>query len=178
MRASWDAAHPRHPLDAQEVVLTVPASFDEAARALTLSAAQRAGLPRLRLLEEPQAAFYDWLDRHRDTLATDLQDVKLALVVDVGGGTTDLTLVHVELRESGPRLTRIAVGEHLMLGGDNMDLTLARVGEPELTARRRAAARCALHAAGGAVSRAQGAAARPATPPSKPASACWAAARS
>ncbi len=132
VRASWNAAHPRHPLEQQEVVLTVPASFDEAARALTLSAASRAGLPRVRLLEEPQAAFYDWLDRHRDTLAEDLTGVRLALVVDVGGGTTDLTLVHVELRESGPRLTRIAVGEHLMLGGDNMDMTLARVAESAL----------------------------------------------
>jgi molecular chaperone DnaK (HSP70) len=132
VRASWDAAHPKHPLAQQEVVLTVPASFDEAARALTLSAALRAGLPRVRLLEEPQAAFYDWLDRHRDTLADDLIGVRLALVVDVGGGTTDLTLVHVELRESGPRLTRIAVGEHLMLGGDNMDMTLARVAESAL----------------------------------------------
>ncbi|HEX6243710.1 MAG TPA: Hsp70 family protein, partial [Polyangiales bacterium] len=133
VRAAWNASHPRHPLEQQEVVLTVPASFDEAARALTLSAAARAGLPKLRLLEEPQAAFYDWLDRHRDSLAQDLTGVRLALVVDVGGGTTDLTLVHVELRESGPRLTRIAVGEHLMLGGDNMDMTLARVAEPELT---------------------------------------------
>jgi hypothetical protein len=134
VRKSWDDAHPKHPLSAQEVVLTVPASFDEVARALTLEAAQRAGLPKLRLLEEPQAAFYDWLDRHRDTLAEDLavQGVRLALVVDVGGGTTDLTLIHVELRESGPRLTRIAVGDHLMLGGDNMDLTLARVSEAGL----------------------------------------------
>lgn len=132
VRAAWNAAHPEHPLETQEVVLTVPASFDEAARALTLRAAARAGLPTLRLLEEPQAAFYDWLDRHRDTLADDLSQTRLALVVDVGGGTTDLTLVHVELRESGPRLTRIAVGEHLMLGGDNMDLTLARVCEPAL----------------------------------------------
>jgi molecular chaperone DnaK (HSP70) len=132
VREAWNAAHPRHLLEAQELVLTVPASFDEAARALTLRAAERAGLPTLRLLEEPQAAFYDWLDRHRDTLATDLSQVRLVLVVDVGGGTTDLTLVHVELRESGPRLTRIAVGEHLMLGGDNMDLTLARMCEPAL----------------------------------------------
>jgi hypothetical protein len=132
LRAAWDTAHPKQPLAQQEVVLTVPASFDEAARALTLRAAERAGLPSLRLLEEPQAAFYDWLDRHRDTLTQDLANVRLALVVDVGGGTTDLTLVHVELRESGPRLTRIAVGEHLMLGGDNMDLTLARVAEPDL----------------------------------------------
>jgi molecular chaperone DnaK (HSP70) len=132
VRAAWNAAHPKYPLEEQELVLTVPASFDEAARALTLSAATRAGLPKLRLLEEPQAAFYDWLDRHRDTLAADLSQTRLVLVVDVGGGTTDLTLVHVELRESGPRLTRIAVGEHLMLGGDNMDLTLARVSEPQL----------------------------------------------
>jgi molecular chaperone DnaK (HSP70) len=132
VRASWDAAHPKHPLAEQEVVLTVPASFDEAARALTLHAATRSGLARVRLLEEPQAAFYDWLDRHRDTLSEDLSGVRLALVVDVGGGTTDLTLVHVALRESGPRLTRIAVGEHLMLGGDNMDMTLARAAEGAL----------------------------------------------
>jgi molecular chaperone DnaK (HSP70) len=132
VREAWNQAHPQHPLEQQEIVLTVPASFDEAARALTLEAARRAGLPRLRLLEEPQAAFYDWLDRHRDTLVGELEGVRLALVVDVGGGTTDLTLIHVELRESGPRLTRIAVGDHLMLGGDNMDLTLARVSEAAL----------------------------------------------
>lgn len=133
VRATWDAEHPKDKLAEQEVVLTVPASFDEAARTLTLSAAKRAGLPQVRLLEEPQAAFYDWLDRHRDTLSEELADVKLALVVDVGGGTTDLTLIQAELRESGPRLTRIAVGDHLMLGGDNMDLTLARMCEQELT---------------------------------------------
>ncbi|MDB4974811.1 MAG: Chaperone protein DnaK [Myxococcaceae bacterium] len=133
VRARWNAAHPEHPLETQEVVLTVPASFDEAARAFTLEAARRAGLDKLRLLEEPQAAFYDWLNRHQDALETELQDVKLALVVDVGGGTTDLTLIHVELRESGARLTRIAVGDHLMLGGDNMDLALARASEPALT---------------------------------------------
>ncbi len=133
VRARWNAAHPEHPLEAQEVVLTVPASFDEAARALTLEAAQRAGLPKLRLLEEPQAAFYDWIDRHQNTLAEELAGVRLALVVDVGGGTTDLTLIHVELRESGPLLTRIAVGDHLMLGGDNMDLALARASEPALS---------------------------------------------
>jgi hypothetical protein len=133
LRGAWDAAHPDHPLAAQEVVLTVPASFDEAARALTLEAARRSGLPQVRLLEEPQAAFYDWLDRKRDALALGLQGVRLALVVDVGGGTTDLTLIAVELRESGPRLTRIAVGDHLMLGGDNMDFTLARLCEPRLS---------------------------------------------
>ena len=133
VRCSWDARFPAHPLASQEVVLTVPASFDEAARALTLQAARDAGLGAVRLVEEPQAAFYHFLDRHRADVAEALAGVRLALVVDVGGGTTDLTLIQVELRESGPRLTRIAVGEHLMLGGDNMDLALARRAEQRLT---------------------------------------------
>ncbi len=130
--AAWEHAHPKHPLAKQEIMLTVPASFDEGARALTLDAAKRAGLDRVRLVEEPQAAMYQWLDRHRDVLEESLEGVHLAVVVDVGGGTTDLTLIKVELRESGPRLTRIAVGDHLMLGGDNMDLALARVAEPRV----------------------------------------------
>lgn len=134
IKNAWDQQHPDATLDGQEVVLTVPASFDEAARALTLQAAREAGLPRLRLVEEPQAAFYDWLDRHRDDLEEAIEDVRLAIVVDVGGGTTDLTLIQVELRETGPRLTRIAVGEHLMLGGDNMDLALARRAEERISA--------------------------------------------
>ncbi len=132
LRAAWDVAHPDAPLTAQELVLTVPASFDEVSRALTLEAAARAGLPRVRLLEEPQAAFYAWLDRQRDRLEEALGSVRLALVLDVGGGTTDLTLIRVELRESGPRLTRIAVGDHILLGGDNMDHALARLCEPAL----------------------------------------------
>jgi len=140
VRCSWDARFPSDPLALQEIVLTVPASFDEAARALTLQAARDAGLGAVRLVEEPQAAFYHFLDRHRDDLATALAEVKLALVVDVGGGTTDLTLIQVELRESGPRLTRIAVGEHLMLGGDNMDLALARRAEQRLVGSDSAAA--------------------------------------
>ena len=132
VRASWDAAHPQHRLADQEVVLTVPASFDEAARALTLEASKRAGLPRVRLLEEPQAAFYDWLDRHVADLDSALTGVKLALVLDAGGGTTDLTLIRAELAPSGAKLTRIAVGDHLLLGGDNMDHALARLCEPQL----------------------------------------------
>lgn len=132
IRAAWDHAHADAPLADQDVVLTVPASFDEAARALTLRAAKLAGLPPVRLVEEPQAAFYAWLDTHRTTLADKLADVRLALVLDVGGGTTDLTLIQVELRESGPRLTRVAVGDHLMLGGDNMDLALAKLAESRL----------------------------------------------
>ncbi|MEM9070301.1 MAG: Hsp70 family protein [Myxococcota bacterium] len=131
LRAAWDHRFPQNPMHTQEVVLTVPASFDEAARALTLQAAKSAGL-KVRLVEEPQAAFYCWLDQHRDDLEDALGAVRLAVVVDVGGGTTDLTLIRVELRESGPRLTRIAVGDHLMLGGDNMDLLLAKTAEQDL----------------------------------------------
>ncbi len=128
VRGAWDAAHPDAPLAAQEVVLTVPASFDESARDLTVEAARLAGLENVRLLEEPQAAFYDYLGAHGDeALAADLGHARLVLVVDVGGGTTDLTLVRVHPQPSGlPKLERIAVGEHLMLGGDNMDVTLAR----------------------------------------------------
>ena len=130
LKAAWDHHHPHEPLEDQEVVLTIPASFDEGARALTLEAARIAGLPRIRLLEEPQAAFYDWLARRSEAgqgedAAKIAGETRLAMVVDVGGGTTDLTLIRIEIRESGPRLTRIAVGDHLMLGGDNMDLALA-----------------------------------------------------
>ncbi len=129
VRAAWDHAHPGHPLAAQDVVLTVPASFDDDARRLTVRAAELAGLPKVRLIEEPQAAVYDWLWRHRSNASAMLGRVKLILVCDVGGGTSDFSLVRAELRESGPRLTRTAVGDHLMLGGDNMDLALARAVE-------------------------------------------------
>lgn len=134
VRGAWDHAHPEAPLAQQEVVVTVPASFDETARELTVAAAARAGLAHARLLEEPQAALYAFLQAHAHTLVEDLQGVRLVLVVDVGGGTTDLTLVMVESSQGGPpRLERIAVGEHLMLGGDNMDITLARHVEKELS---------------------------------------------
>lgn len=136
VRGAWDAEHPRHPLAEQEVVLTVPASFDEAARALTLTAGKLAGLPKVRLVEEPLAAFYRFLGEHRSTLPAALGEVKLVVVVDCGGGTTDLTLIRVEQRESGPRMTRIAVGDHLMLGGDNMDLLLAKRCEAQVSPER------------------------------------------
>ncbi len=132
IRAAWNQQFPRQPLERQELVLTVPASFDEAGRALTVEAARLAGLPQLRLLEEPQAACYDWLHRHRADVAAGLGESRLLLVCDVGGGTTDLTLIQIEVGEAEPRLTRIGVGEHLMLGGDNMDLTLARTVETRL----------------------------------------------
>jgi molecular chaperone DnaK (HSP70) len=132
LRANWNIRFPQHPLERQQVVLTVPASFDEGARALTLEAARVAGLPGLRLLEEPQAALYDWLYRHRATLAEDLNGARLVLVADVGGGTTDFSLVKVELEAGEPKLTRIGVGNHLILGGDNMDLALAHLIEARM----------------------------------------------
>lgn len=132
VRSAWNWRFPRHPLQEQDIVLTVPASFDEGARALTVQAAQMAGLPRLRLLEEPQAAFYDWLFRHRARLAGELAHTRLVLVCDVGGGTTDLTLIQVEMTDGRPKLTRIGVGKHLMLGGDNMDLVLAHAAEARM----------------------------------------------
>ncbi|HYG67936.1 MAG TPA: Hsp70 family protein, partial [Anaeromyxobacteraceae bacterium] len=134
LRDAWDAAHPDAPLAAQEVVLTVPASFDEVARELTLAAAADAGL-RPTLLEEPQAAFYDWAARHRADLGAALGGHRLVLVVDVGGGTTDLTLIRAEVRDGRPRLERLAVGDHLLLGGDNVDVALARGVEAKLGER-------------------------------------------
>jgi hypothetical protein len=132
VRATWDASHPDAPLAGQDVVLTVPASFDEVARELTIEAARRAGLSP-RLLEEPQAAFYDWMGRAGAGGIRGLLDAtageSLVLVVDVGGGTTDLSLVRVSGIE---QVTRVAVGPHLLLGGDNMDLALAHALEGRL----------------------------------------------
>ena len=134
LAAAWNHAHPDAPLAEQEVVITVPASFDEVARALTVTAAQHAGLGKFTLVEEPQAAFYDFTARHRRDLAETLRDVRLVLVVDVGGGTSDFTLIQVTPTDDGPALRRIAVGDHLMLGGDNMDAALARLVEERLVA--------------------------------------------
>ncbi|MBQ5940237.1 Hsp70 family protein [Massilia sp. AB1] len=148
LRAAWNTRFPKQPLERQQIVLTVPASFDEGARALTLEAARLAGLPTVRLLEEPQAALYDWLYRHRTTLAQDLGGARLVLVADVGGGTTDFSLVKVELQdgEPSPTLTRIGVGNHLILGGDNMDLALAHLIESRM-AEQSGEARTRLSAA-------------------------------
>jgi molecular chaperone DnaK (HSP70) len=124
LRGAWDEAHPDTPLAKQNLVLTVPASFDAAARELTERAAREAGLKHCVLLEEPQAAFYAWLDAHvdwRERIAVG----SLVLVIDVGGGTTDFTLVAVTNAGGELKLERVAVGDHLLLGGDNMDLALA-----------------------------------------------------
>ncbi len=123
---AWEAAHPDSPLSEQHVVLTVPASFDPAARELTCEAARRAGLPEsLVLLEEPQAAVYAWLQQLGDGWRECLQAGDSLLVCDVGGGTTDLTLVDVTDDAGDLQLRRRAVGNHLLVGGDNMDLALA-----------------------------------------------------
>jgi hypothetical protein len=124
LKFAWDDEHPDEPMDARRVVLTVPASFDEVARQLTEQAAKRAGLERAVLLEEPQAAFYAWLERHDDWRER-VQPGDLVLVVDVGGGTTDFTLISVSDKRGALELERVDVGDHLLLGGDNMDLALA-----------------------------------------------------
>ncbi|MDA7417622.1 hsp70 family protein [Xenophilus arseniciresistens] len=141
LRQAWDHAHPAAPLAQQAIVLTVPASFDEGARQLTLQAAALAGLPQVHLLEEPQAAFYDWVHARRGQLAQALAGTRRLLVVDVGGGTTDLSLIDITLDAQGqPQLARTGVGEHLVLGGDNMDLALARWIEPRLSGSGQAGA--------------------------------------
>ncbi|MDQ7821851.1 MAG: Hsp70 family protein [Candidatus Eremiobacteraeota bacterium] len=113
-------------MEQQELVITVPASFDEAARELTVEAARTCGLSRIILLEEPQAAFYSWLYSHEASWRRSLKGLSVILVCDVGGGTSDFTLIRVEHGTDDLSLRRVAVGEHLLLGGDNMDLALAR----------------------------------------------------
>lgn len=166
MRRQWDRDHPHDLLRDQEVIVTLPASFDEVARQLTLEAAKRAGLQNVVLIEEPQAAFYAWLHAHESSWMNILKPGQSILVCDIGGGTTDFTLIRVidsaiaaapvdaEIEDpskpgSPPRdedqsrlvsqklesvfgLHRVAVGEHLMLGGDNLDLTLAKHLEQQL----------------------------------------------
>ncbi|OAI11726.1 molecular chaperone DnaK [Methylomonas lenta] len=132
VRTVWEQHFIDAPLNKQQVVITVPASFDESARSLTLEAAKMAGLQDVRLLEEPQAVCYDWLRRHAGSIKPSLGDSRLLLVCDVGGGTTDLTLIKIERGDDEPKLTRIGVGDHLMLGGDNIDLALAHLAESRL----------------------------------------------
>lgn len=121
--ASLKNSHPH--LAAAHPVITVPASFDEVARGLTLEAAQLAGIPEATLLEEPQAAFYAWLENQGADWRKQVQSGDLLLVCDVGGGTADFSLIAVTGQDGNLALERIAVGEHLLLGGDNMDLALA-----------------------------------------------------
>jgi hypothetical protein len=145
LRSAWDAGRPDAPFHDQQVLVTVPASFDAVARELTLRAAQEAGYRNVTLLEEPQAAFYAWVERHPDWRDR-VQAGDLILVVDIGGGTTDLTMIAVTERNGELQLERIAVGDHILLGGDNMDLALARFLEQELAAKGKKLDWLQLHA--------------------------------
>ncbi|WP_375772029.1 Hsp70 family protein [Archangium gephyra] len=140
LREAWDHTFARAKEDAgnamaaQDVIITVPASFDAAARDLTLEAARAAGLENIILLEEPQAALYAWLEAQGETFRKRVKVGEVILVVDVGGGTTDFSLMTVRDRAGDVELTRVAVGDHILLGGDNMDLALAHTLNQRLTA--------------------------------------------
>jgi molecular chaperone DnaK (HSP70) len=134
LRQAWDSKMPDAPFQEQQVLVTVPASFDAVARELTLKAAEEAGYRNLLLLEEPQAAFYAWIERHPDWRER-VTVGDLILVVDIGGGTTDFTLIAVTEQAGQLALERAAVGEHILLGGDNIDLALARHVEQQLAAK-------------------------------------------
>ena len=138
LRTVWDVHHAADgrgdPLAEQDVLLTVPASFDEEARELTRRAAEQAGLQHVTLLEEPQAAFYAWLESQGDGWRRCIRVGDLVLVCDVGGGTTDFSLIAVSEENGDLALQRVAVGDHILLGGDNMDLALARLLQQRLEA--------------------------------------------
>jgi hypothetical protein len=138
LRTVWDSAEageqPELALANQDVLLTVPASFDEEARELTRRAAEQAGYQHVTLLEEPQAAFYAWLEDQGDAWRGRIKVGDLVLVCDVGGGTTDFSLIMVSEENGELTLRRVAVGDHILLGGDNMDLALARLLQQHLEA--------------------------------------------
>ncbi len=122
---AWQNQHPDAPLAEQDLVITVPASFDPAARELTVEAARAVGLTQAILLEEPQAAVYSWIEKSAGDWRKQATCGDVILVVDIGGGTTDLSLIAVTQQNGNLELTRVAVGDHILLGGDNMDLALA-----------------------------------------------------
>ena len=141
LRHAWDHAHPEAPFAEQDVTVTIPASFDPAARELTVEAAKAAGCSSLTLLEEPQAALYSWIQASGASWRKQVRPGDIILVVDVGGGTSDFSLIAVLERDGKLELHRVAVGDHILLGGDNMDLALAHI-----VARKLAAAGTALDA--------------------------------
>jgi hypothetical protein len=138
LRTAWDngeaGEHGQFALAEQDVLLTVPASFDEEARELTRRAAEQAGYDHFTLLEEPQAAFYAWLESQGDSWRQRIKVGDLILVCDIGGGTTDFSLILVSEENGELTLKRVAVGDHILLGGDNMDLALARFLQQRLEA--------------------------------------------
>ena len=154
LRSAWNHAMsaeqanaPERLFEKQQIVLTVPASFDEEARELTVEAARKAGLEHLTVLEEPLAAFYAWIATHRQTIATQVHDGDLVLVCDIGGGTSDFSLVRAHVLGGDVQFERTAIGDHLLLGGENLDLALARRVEQRLNTRLSLRQRHALEAA-------------------------------
>ncbi|MFZ1492053.1 MAG: Hsp70 family protein [Candidatus Competibacter denitrificans] len=135
LRAAWDQQYPDYPLTGQDVILTVPASFDPAARELTAEAAAAVGLSRLVLLEEPQAALYHWILAAQGEWRKQVKVGDIILVIDLGGGTADFSLIAVTERDGSLELERVAVGDHILLGGDNMDLALAHAVRVKLAAQ-------------------------------------------
>jgi hypothetical protein len=134
LRQAWDQAHPEAPFDQQDITVTIPASFDPAARELTVEAAKAAGYASLTLLEEPQAALYNWIQNSAGRWRKNARVGDIILVIDVGGGTSDFSLIAVLERDGNLELHRVAVGDHILLGGDNMDLALAHVVARKLAA--------------------------------------------
>jgi molecular chaperone DnaK (HSP70) len=142
LRNAWNqaitagvATNPQQLFENQEIVLTVPATFDEEARELTVEAAREAGLQNLTLLEEPLAAFYAWVAEHQNVLGEHLRDGELVLICDIGGGTSDFSLVRAHVQGRNVEFERTAIGEHLLLGGENLDLALARRVEQKFTTK-------------------------------------------
>jgi hypothetical protein len=135
LHQAWNHLHADAPLEQQALTITIPASFDPAARELTAEAAEKAGFPHATLLEEPQSALYSWIQASNGKWREQVRVGDVILVVDVGGGTTDLSLIAVVEREGALELHRVAVGEHILLGGDNMDLTLAHAVAQKLAAQ-------------------------------------------
>ncbi len=132
LRETWGHKYPDAPLHEQDVTITVPASFDPAARELTAEAVRAAGIEHFILLEEPQAALYNWIQSSHGGWRKQVQVGDIILVIDVGGGTTDLSLIAVTELDGSLELNRVAVGDHILLGGDNMDLALAHVVRTKL----------------------------------------------
>ncbi|GGY32685.1 Hsp70 family protein [Pseudoduganella albidiflava] len=134
LRQAWNAAHPEAPFGEQAVTVTIPASFDPAARELTAEAARAAGYQAMTLLEEPQAALYSWIQGSEGRWRKEVKPGDIILVVDVGGGTSDFSLIAITERDGVLEPHRVAVGDHILLGGDNMDLALAHLVARKLAA--------------------------------------------
>lgn len=132
VRLAWNEENGKDKLENQKVIVTIPASFDAAARDLTVEAARKAGLSEVTLLEEPQSAFYSWISQSDKPWRKQVKKEDVVLVVDVGGGTTDFSLIEIGEADGDLSLERVAVGNHILLGGDNMDLTLAYIARKKL----------------------------------------------